>query len=102
MRRTSHLSHDSDARSNGFDLLEGDGLASAVLGALPDATAVLDRCGRIVAVNRALDNEGRPDATGNGLNVLSVAPDGTLLEVPTSPTILPVPVGVRPQGVKAL
>jgi 6-phosphogluconolactonase (cycloisomerase 2 family) len=41
-------------------------------------------------------------ATANGLNVLSVAPDGTLLEVPTSPTILPVPVGVRPQGVRAL
>jgi len=72
MRRTSHRSHDSDARSNGFDLLEGDGLASAVLGALPDATAVLDRCGRIVAVNRALDNEGRPDATGNGLNYLDL------------------------------
>ncbi len=41
-------------------------------------------------------------ASANGLSVLSVAPDGTLLEVPTSPTILPVPVGVRPQGVRAL
>jgi hypothetical protein len=40
--------------------------------------------------------------SANALNVLSVAPDGTLLEVPTSPTILPVPVGVRPQGVRAL
>jgi 6-phosphogluconolactonase (cycloisomerase 2 family) len=41
-------------------------------------------------------------ASANALNVLSVLPDGTLLEVPTSPTILPVPVGVRPQGVRAL
>jgi 6-phosphogluconolactonase (cycloisomerase 2 family) len=41
--------------------------------------------------------------TANGLNVLSVAPDGTLTEVPSSPTILPVTPGVvRPQGVKAL
>jgi diguanylate cyclase (GGDEF)-like protein len=77
MRRTSHLSRVSDAGNNGLDLLEGDGLASAMLGALPDATAVLDRCGRIVAVNRAwkmfaLDNEGRPEATGNGLNYLDL------------------------------
>ena len=41
--------------------------------------------------------------TANGLNVLSVAPDGTLTEVPSSPTILPVTPGVvRPQGVRAL
>jgi hypothetical protein len=40
--------------------------------------------------------------TANGLNVLSVAPDGTLTEVPSSPTILPVPQMVRPQGVRAL
>lgn len=40
--------------------------------------------------------------TANGLNVLSVAPDGTLTEVPSSPTILPVPNLVRPQGVAAL
>jgi len=40
--------------------------------------------------------------TANGLNVLSVAPDGTLTEVPSSPTILPVPNMVRPQGVRAL
>jgi hypothetical protein len=41
-------------------------------------------------------------ATANGLNVLSVAPDGTLTEVPSSPTILPVGPMVRPQGVAAL
>ena len=40
--------------------------------------------------------------TANGLNVLSVAPDGRLTEVPSSPTILPVPNMVRPQGVRAL
>ncbi len=38
----------------------------------------------------------------NGLNVLSVAADGKLTEVPSSPTILPVPNMVRPQGVRAL
>jgi 6-phosphogluconolactonase (cycloisomerase 2 family) len=41
-------------------------------------------------------------SSANGLNVLSVAPDGTLTEVPSSPTILPVPNMVRPQGVRAL
>jgi 6-phosphogluconolactonase (cycloisomerase 2 family) len=41
-------------------------------------------------------------ASANGLNVLRVAPDGTLTEVPSSPTILPVPPMVRPQGVAAL
>lgn len=40
--------------------------------------------------------------TANGLNVLKVAADGTLTEVPSSPTILPVPNLVRPQGVAAL
>jgi DNA-binding beta-propeller fold protein YncE len=40
--------------------------------------------------------------TANGLNVLSVAADGTLTEVPSSPTILPVGPMVRPQGVAAL
>jgi diguanylate cyclase (GGDEF)-like protein len=44
---------------------------------LPDATAVLDRSGSIVAVNRAwrmfaLDNEGRADATGIGVNYLDL------------------------------
>jgi 6-phosphogluconolactonase (cycloisomerase 2 family) len=41
-------------------------------------------------------------ATANGLNVLRVAADGTLTEVPSSPTILPVPAMTRPQGVAAL
>ena len=48
-----------------------------MLDALPDATAVLDRAGLIVAVNRAwrlfgLDNDTRPDTTGVGANYLDV------------------------------
>ena len=42
------------------------------------------------------------DVTANGLNVLRVNEDGTLTEVPSSPTRLPVPNLVRPQGVAAL
>jgi 6-phosphogluconolactonase (cycloisomerase 2 family) len=41
-------------------------------------------------------------ASANALHVLSVAADGTLTEVPSSPTILPVGPMVRPQGVAAL
>ncbi len=37
----------------------------------------------------------------NALHVLRVAGDGTLAEVPSSPTALPVPALVRPQGVVA-
>ena len=39
--------------------------------------------------------------TANALHVLKVAPDGTLNEAPSSPTILPVPASTRPQGVLA-
>lgn len=42
------------------------------------------------------------NVTANGLNVLAVGPDGKLTEVPSSPTLLPVPNLVRPQGVAAL
>jgi diguanylate cyclase (GGDEF)-like protein len=50
-----------------------DGLARAVLDALPDATAVVDPDGTIVAVNRAwlmfaMDNGGQPESTGVGVN----------------------------------
>ena len=50
---------------------------AAVLDALPDATAVLDRSGTIVAVNAAwrtfaLDNGGLPGATGVGVSYLEV------------------------------
>jgi diguanylate cyclase (GGDEF)-like protein len=50
-----------------------DGLARAVLDALPDATAVLDPAGTITAVNQAwlmfaLDNGGQPESTGIGVN----------------------------------
>jgi diguanylate cyclase (GGDEF)-like protein len=55
----------------------GDWLAAAVLDALPDATAVLDATGTIVGVNHtwrmfAIDNGGRPEATGPGINYLQV------------------------------
>jgi diguanylate cyclase (GGDEF)-like protein len=48
-----------------------------LLDALPDSTAILDRDGTIVAVNRAwtlfaLDNDGRPADTGVGVNYLDV------------------------------
>jgi 6-phosphogluconolactonase (cycloisomerase 2 family) len=42
------------------------------------------------------------NVTANALNTLRVAADGTLTEVPSSPTHLPVPNLVRPQGVAAL
>ncbi len=49
----------------------------AVLDALPDATAVLDSSGAIVLVNHtwrmfAVDNGGRPERTGIGVNYLDV------------------------------
>ncbi len=54
-----------------------EGLASAVLDALPDAIAVLDKSGPIVAVNHtwqmfARDNGGHPDTTGVGVNYLDL------------------------------
>jgi 6-phosphogluconolactonase (cycloisomerase 2 family) len=42
------------------------------------------------------------DQTANAIHVFRVAHDGTLTEVPSSPTLLPVPNLVRPQGVAAL
>lgn len=61
----------------GTSVLRQPGFAAEVLDALPDATAILDREGSIVAVNRAwrmfaLDNGGRPEATGVGVNYLDV------------------------------
>jgi len=58
-------------------VLVAPGFATEVLDALPDATAILDRKGSIVAVNRAwrmfaLDNGGRPETTGVGVNYLDV------------------------------
>jgi diguanylate cyclase (GGDEF)-like protein len=51
--------------------------ALEVLDALPDATAVLNQAGTIIAVNRAwrmftVDNGGRPETTGVGTNYLDV------------------------------
>jgi GGDEF domain-containing protein len=53
------------------------GLASAVLDALPDATAVLDKSESIVAVNHtwqmfARDNGGHPGTAGVGVNYLDL------------------------------
>ena len=58
-------------------MLVEPGFATEVLDALPDATAILDSEGSIVAVNRAwrmfaLDNGGRPETTGVGVNYLDV------------------------------
>ena len=47
-------------------------------------------------------NAAGQDATSHALHVLSVGADGKVTEVPTSPTVLPVPNLVRPQGVVAL
>lgn len=52
-------------------------LAAEVVEALPDITAVVDASGTIIAVNRAwrmfaLDNGGRPETTGVGVNYLDV------------------------------
>src|SRR5262249_24273390 len=40
--------------------------------------------------------------SANALHVLKVNGDGTLTEVDSSPTVLPVSEGTRPQGVAAL
>ncbi len=52
-------------------------ISAVLLDAMPDATAVLDGSGTIVAVNRAwrmfaVDNGGQPDSTGEGVNYLAV------------------------------
>ncbi len=61
----------------GEGLASAVGFADAVLDALPDATAVLDTTGPIVAVNNtwrmfALDNGGDPTTTGVGVNYLEL------------------------------
>jgi len=53
------------------------GFSAAVLDALPDATAVLDKTGTIIAVNRAwrmfaVDNGGTPETTGVGVSYVDV------------------------------
>jgi hypothetical protein len=46
-------------------------------------------------------NSAALPSTANALHVLKVAGDGTLTEVPSSPTALKVPASSRPQGVLA-
>jgi 6-phosphogluconolactonase (cycloisomerase 2 family) len=61
----------------------------------------LDSTGKFLhVVTQAASPKSPPSA--NGLNVLSVGPDGKLTEVASSPTVLPVANMVRPQGVAAL
>jgi diguanylate cyclase (GGDEF)-like protein len=66
----------SDSHTGGSSLSEA-GFAAAVIDALPDATAILERAGTIMAVNRgwrmfALDNGGSPETTGVGVSYLDV------------------------------
>jgi 6-phosphogluconolactonase (cycloisomerase 2 family) len=61
----------------------------------------LDSTGSFLHVVTQQASSSQP-ATANALNVLSVAANGTLTEVPSSPTILPVQPMTRPQGVAAL
>ena len=58
----------------------------------------IDPSGAFVFVISQQTSAAQP-VTANALHVLSVAPDGTLTEVPTSPTVLSVPNLVRPQGI---
>jgi 6-phosphogluconolactonase (cycloisomerase 2 family) len=61
----------------------------------------LDSTGRFLHVVTQ-QSAATQDVTANALHVLRVAADGTLTEVPSSPTLLPVPNLTRPQGVAAL
>lgn len=60
----------------------------------------LDPDGKFFYVVTQKSLAGEP-ATSNALHVLSVDEDGKLQEVDSSPTVLPVPEGSRPQGVVA-
>ncbi len=46
-------------------------------------------------------NSAMLPASANALHVLKIGADGKLTEVPSSPTLLPVPASSRPQGVLA-
>jgi diguanylate cyclase (GGDEF)-like protein len=63
--------------ADGHEPEESPARLRAILDALPDATAILDSAGMIVSVNRtwqmfAVDNGGRPERTGIGVNYLDV------------------------------
>jgi DNA-binding beta-propeller fold protein YncE len=61
----------------------------------------LDSSGNFLHVVTQQDSAASTSAA-NAVHVFSVGQDGTLTEVPSSPTLLPVPNLVRPQGVAAL
>jgi 6-phosphogluconolactonase (cycloisomerase 2 family) len=61
----------------------------------------LDSSGKFLHVVSQQDSATSTSAA-NALHVFSVGQDGTLTEVPSSPTLLPVPNLVRRQGVAAL
>jgi diguanylate cyclase (GGDEF)-like protein len=74
LRRIKDMAIDSHTDGSYLNMA---GFAGAVLDALPDATAILDSSGTIIAVNRvwlmfALDNGGNPETTGVGVNYLEV------------------------------
>ena len=60
----------------------------------------LDPSGKFFYVVTQRNSADLPDSA-NALHVLSVDGDGLLSEIASSPTVLPVPEGTRPQGVIA-
>lgn len=71
------LRYNTAGESTARQLEESPARLRAILDALPDATAVLDSSGVIVSVNHtwrmfAVDNGGRPERTGIGVNYLDV------------------------------
>jgi DNA-binding beta-propeller fold protein YncE len=61
----------------------------------------LDNADQFLHVVDQRAGAGTPLGQGNSLHVLRVNSDGTLAEVGSSPTILALPDGTRPQGVVA-
>jgi 6-phosphogluconolactonase (cycloisomerase 2 family) len=101
-----YASNTGDSSISVFDI-SGDATQPVEIQHLPLRTTgscfqfKLDSTERFLHVVTQQSAAGQP-ASANALNVLRVSPDGTLAEVPSSPTILPVPPMVRPQGVAAL
>jgi hypothetical protein len=62
----------------------------------------LDPSDRYVLVITPRDTPKVPAGEGNTIHVLRVGTDGTLSEVDTSPTKLPVPDNANPQGLAVI